>query len=385
MKFCEYLRILRKYIGGKRNQGDFMIYITTLFLIEPQTKNQKKEDDRDTFNPLHAKKRRTLEKYFTGERKITSADAQVLLSRFSSREFERELVSLKTEIQKSLIKEMKEYNVKSKINNFEKVCSKLYKDFLETLINGSDILEDYQITFKKIEKNDLVSTSEEYTLEAIAFCKEFEGELKLIPLCMISDNLNPLRNNERSLYNKFSLCSSLTKKEILRLTKNDEIIFKNDWVNRCLELYKKDLDENKFGERTFLYEGAKYLHGALEYAEIKPRYMDPNIFDVLYKSKRTKYKKSTITMYIKKYLYDNEKNDMEPPLEYIWEKAELETCDPELMSFWVMRFIISSCYQLPLGKYSENLCIEEQYLDTFEDMYYYTLLELYTRYGDSLK
>jgi len=69
----------------------------------------------------------------------------------------------------------------------------------------------------------------------------------------------------------------------------------------------------------------------------------------------------------------------------VWEEMELGSCPLEDMIFWVMRMIISAVYQMPLGDYHDNISIDEDYLETFEDMYYYTLLVLYSRYGKNLE
>ncbi len=70
MRFCNYLKILHSYIGTEKTQADFVIFITTLFMRAPKTKEEEREDDTDFYNPLNQLKQRTLERYIRVMRDI---------------------------------------------------------------------------------------------------------------------------------------------------------------------------------------------------------------------------------------------------------------------------------------------------------------------------
>ena len=53
MRFCDYLRFLHSYVGTDRTQADFVIYITTMFLRETITDEEKQDDEKDLYNPLN--------------------------------------------------------------------------------------------------------------------------------------------------------------------------------------------------------------------------------------------------------------------------------------------------------------------------------------------
>ena len=180
----------------------------------------------------------------------------------------------------------------------------------------------------------------------------------------------------------FSLCSLEVKKAICELANVKWIDFKNDWFYQCINLFEKDIEKYDLGQRSFLYDGAKYLQYALEFADKKIDNTDPFVFEPLFKNSKHN---SSITLYINEYLYHfGEHESMYRPIDLVWAEKDLFNCSLDEMTFWVMRMIISCIYQMPQGEYHEHLFIEEFNVETYEDMFYYTLLELYTRYGSKI-
>ena len=389
MKFSTYLQFLHRYLGSDRTRADFVLYLTDLFLKEPSTEKEQEEDENDRYNPLSGSNR-TLEKIYSNENgyKLSKTAARKLRSKYDPSKFYEEMVSsLSDSVVSKLIVELRQFGVSAKKNNFEKKCAEMYYAFLDNLSEGKDSIDgtmessDSLFSGSKNEykkKNSSISSP-----EALSFCKRHEKELSLVPLCLVSDNVDVLRHNVRVLYDDYSLCTEETKRAICQLAKTDYIEFKDDWINKCIDLFEKDVKKYNLGNKPFLYDGAKYLHKALELGEARIEYADPFVFCPLFANSKTH---SSLTSYIHEYLYHPEDHpDWTEPIDMVWEEMELGSCPLEDMIFWVMRMIISAIYQMPLGEYYDNISIDEDYLDTFEDMYYYTLLVLYSRYGKCLE
>ena len=71
--------------------------------------------------------------------------------------------------------------------------------------------------------------------------------------------------------------------------------------------------------------------------------------------------------------------DIEPPIDMVFEKCNLGSCDESTMTFWTMRIIIDSCRTI----IDPNLMyfgFEDLVIETQEDMYYYTILVLYNAF-----
>lgn len=389
MKFSTYLQFLHRYLGSDKTRADFVLYLTDLFLKEPSTKKEQEEEDNDRYNPLSGSNR-TLEKIYSNEGgyKLAKTTARKLRSKYDPSKFYKEITSsLSDPVLSKLIKELKQFGVIAQKNNYEKKCADMYYAFLDNLSEGKDsndgIAESSNTISSDLENKPKQKRSAKYSSEVLSFCKRHEKEMPLVPLCLVSDNVMVLRHNVRALYDDYSLCTEEAKRAICQLTKTDYIKFKDDWINKCIDLFEKDIKKYNLGNRPFLYDGVKYLHRAHELGEVRVEYTDPFVFRPLFANSKTN---SSLTSYIREYLYHPEDHpDWIEPIDMVWEEMELGSCPLEEMIFWVMRMIISAIYQMPLGDYQNNTSIDEDYLETFEDMYYYTLLVLYSRYGKSLE
>ncbi len=263
--------------------------------------------------------------------------------------------------------------------NAEAIIADRVKDLdtREHKIKHKKLLNRQQMKLIK-DKLEIIA-DEEFIIEAKTFCKDHNDELPLLPLCLVADDVNPLHKHERRIYDDFSTKKKIVQKIICNQAGIEWISFKKNWIHPCLEMFEEDIQRYELGERSFLYDDAKYLHCALEYSKIKINNPDPHAFIPL--SKKTGFK-SSITEYMREYIWnrDNYQN-MDKPIDLVWTEMNLFNCSKKAMSFWVMRMIISAISQMPLGKYKESFGMDEYLIETFEDMYYCTLLELYTRYG----
>ena len=71
-------------------------------------------------------------------------------------------------------------------------------------------------------------------------------------------------------------------------------------------------------------------------------------------------------------------NQIEPPVDMVFQQCNLETCDEQKMTFWTMRIIIDACHSFCTTQAAD--IFDECLIKTQEDMYYYTLATLCATY-----
>ena len=246
-----------------------------------------------------------------------------------------------------------------------------------------------QTSSSDVNEND--STESEEIFQAVQdFCIKYEDELDLLPLCQIAFNIAPMHNNVRRMYTDYNRCPHKVKEAILRHQKIPMFAFTKGWMKKAIKYYESLVKQYALSTKEFLYEGAKYLHGAFHYYSDYPvDTPNPYLFSRPFKIKSSRFidkdHLSTIGFYIEDYLW-YKKNDpshyVQPPMDYLWEQCDLGNCGGPEMTFWVCRFIISSSYKIGedgpnIEEFWGSVSIEEHLLKTLEDMYYYALLQLY--------
>ena len=110
--------------------------------------------------------------------------------------------------------------------------------------------------------------------------------------------------------------------------------------------------------------------------------------------------KADLTLYIDRYLEfvlrdkDDTKDVPEklpqiPPFKVIDSIVGAGNCDEPILCFWIMRFITSGClafwhHNLVADRDADwrELSIGDGVIETYEDMYYHTLMMLYTTYAN---
>ena len=250
-------------------------------------------------------------------------------------------------------------------------------------------------------KGGVSSDSEKDAIDAKKFCIEHEDEIELLPLCQIAEFIDPNHKNVRQIYTDYKLCSEAVKDIMLESKNVRRMDFTNtSWVGESLEELNKRIHELKLAvKREFLYDGAKYFHRAYQrYADKSIKEYETRIFKSLYDSKSIqmltgkKERKTNLGFYMNQYLWIKEnypRKRPKPPMDYLWELANLGGCDEEQMTFWVCSFIIESCYEIaghgkklediPITDDNKTIDIGDSYwiLNTQEDLYFYALLQLY--------
>lgn len=254
----------------------------------------------------------------------------------------------------------------------------------------------------KPKKNSAKVQDEEVYLVAQTFCIEHEKELELLPLCQIAYFKAPLHKNIRNLYTDYNKCSDRVKKKILELKGFKELDFTDEnWIDRCIHLYEKKIEEMELTTKKFLYDDAKYLHRAFApYSDFVIDF-EPYIFDRIDKSETIdkliggKELKSSLGDYIADYLWykkNKPEQKMIPPMDKLQDLCNWGECPEDKVTFWVCKFIIASCYHIEPSVFRDNkvgqayeeedlinisLGDSEYLIERQEDIYYYALLQLY--------
>lgn len=258
-------------------------------------------------------------------------------------------------------------------------------------------------------EKELDKTNEQRRKENIQECAKVfiidnQDEIGLLPLCVIAASANKYKNHHRQIYTRFNKCSKEIQQEIL----NQEnipihIMDNNSWINDYLEQFEKDAEKYKLG-KLFLDDCREYLDCAVE--DFQDKTLDdtnPYIFDLPPFEKASKLFsdiKHDLTHYIDRYieyvLKDREdtcdKPELlphEPPFDMLNRTFDFGTCDLKILNFWVMRSILSGCVALCRHDLINDckaewrrLSVNEDLITTYEDLYYETLLMLFTTYGN---
>ena len=266
------------------------------------------------------------------------------------------------------------------------------------------------IIYKFERKNEKLREEEikrQKTREVELIAKNFiidnQNEIELLPLSVISQCLHEYDNNIRSIYTKFKKCDLEVQNEILRQEKSPIGLINNgDWLDIVLFKFKEIEQQYKLATKSLLYDGCKYLHRAYErYRKEQIEEIDPFCFVVPGYENRLRmmngkeFINSNFYSYTEPYLAGvyKEINNIskgsaifptQPPMDVLFERFDLGMCDEGLVCFWIMKYIITVCeilYDHELtGVQKEawrEYSFDESKIETYEDMYYYTLFVMY--------
>lgn len=228
------------------------------------------------------------------------------------------------------------------------------------------------------------------TESAKVFLIDNDEEIEYLPLAEIASKLMLKRKHCRNIITRYLRCSKYQQEEILRQANLSNIQVSMEKVEYALKALQVDLDKNHFG-KNILYDGAKYLHRAFErWADIPVDDVNPYIFDNLraFDNQTTILKifpdyKNTLSSYMWGYLHVKELGiDLDKigaPIDMVFQKCNLGSCDEDIMTFWTMRIIIDACHTIKEQTYND--IFDETLIQTQEDMYYYALAVLCQAYA----
>ncbi len=247
----------------------------------------------------------------------------------------------------------------------------------------------------KINSSEINNTfeDEEILSDARRFCLIHEDEIRLLPLCQMAFNVDPTHKNVRPMYTEYILLPQKVKSKVLEIKGLPTFEFTKDWIDEAISKYDQQILDMGLATRSFLYEGAKYFHRAYErYSSMHIVEYNPRLFEPLFTEGFTagyiKKNKSTLGSYIGDFLWykvNKPEKKVMNPMDYLWKDRELGSCPEPEITYWVCLFIILSCYSIMddsilVDDRWQNVSIDDDLIETQEDMYYYALLQLYMTY-----
>lgn len=253
---------------------------------------------------------------------------------------------------------------------------------------------------RELEEQAAIRHKECIQEAAKVFIIDNQEDIALLPLCVIAASVNPYKKHIRPIYTRFNKCSKELQREILQQENIPLSIMENgNWADDCLKKFENDCKKYKMG-KSFLYDGGKYFHCAINIFQSEElEDISTFIFDVPRLNNRLfSEHKSDLTLYIDRYLefvlrdMEDTANTpellpQEPPMDMLNRMFNFGSCELKELNFWMMKFISSGCvafcrHGLVADSDAEwrQICIGDGTVETYEDMYYDTLLMLYTTY-----
>lgn len=229
-----------------------------------------------------------------------------------------------------------------------------------------------------------------------------DNDILYLPYCIIASGVNRHHKHIRQIYNDFDALPNDVQKEVLRQAGYDyQLIESSDWIDEGIKEIEDFAEKYDFGD-TFLYDGAKYFHRAFtkhsaaltsNYHELEYLFDDKLGWYSSQAKTTMQTDKLTFSSYIESYyrafvLNDETlaKKDAIKPLDYLKVIKDFPNCEEEELCFWIMvlvREMASYVERTRHGGYMNEIEITgavyrgDAVPETFEDMYYETLMALY--------
>ena len=201
---------------------------------------------------------------------------------------------------------------------------------------------------KKVKKQEIDN-------KVTNFIIENKEEIALLPLCIISNAIHKTDIHTHKIYSAFNKLEECVQEAIL-LHEDVKTLFviSKKTIDNSINKFEKLQEQYEMG-RNMLHEGAKYFHKSYEYYKNeKIEDIDPHVFKTPYPTFFPEVNKNLLT-YIDDYLLckinPNNKDIIKvreqyfiPPMDLLYEGFHLGECDEKFLCFWIMRYIISTCY-----------------------------------------
>lgn len=243
-------------------------------------------------------------------------------------------------------------------------------------------------------KNEAERIKRETQQEAKKFIQNNAEERDYLHWATIAAGCFPLNKHIRKIYNEFSQLFKDVQKEVIKqIDFGVSLIEGDEWIANKIELVRSTMKELKLYKgdegQDYLYDNAKYFHRAYTYKTLNlDIYNDDYIFEDRFGIRLDFIKhhgKLNFKQYLDDYLYclhskpEKITDDAIPPMNYLIIAQHLGTADEDKVTFWMMNVInevISyACAYLNYEKRHHTRT--DAFPETFEDMYFSVLYELY--------
>ena len=204
----------------------------------------------------------------------------------------------------------------------------------------------------------------------------------------------------RKIYNSFNVLNKELQKEVLKQLNSDySLIEGNKWIDKGIETVRSFIEENDLG-KDYLYDGAKYFHRAIKYAEqdfdsaFELGHVMPDNFSwnpkLRFEGDKLYQENISFDDYFESYLWAKVNNDPkyiihkeQKPITLLSEIFDFGNCSEKLLCCWMMQIVetvaihISCEKERKEGIEIELLSKSDANIETIEDKYLDVLLELY--------
>lgn len=387
MIISEYLKLCHDYImPQKKSIVEFMIDFFIAITIECPDEVEEAEYYifYNTDKPDKAKK------VYSGTRNLSKRDTRFMKNHFDEERLMELIEKMEPYAQQQLMDALGKYDIDTDYSNLsEKMC----RLFVEIL--------DSQRTTKKEtseEKNKRVELIEKYTYsdeiidKARRFCRKYNDQLSLLPLCQIALNISPINPCNREMYNAFIEADKPVRDAIMQINSIPIFEFRDNWEFCYLNWFDEDIKKLGLSSISIFYDNGKYFHNIIHYPDYVPEDMDPYGFPKVPNRYAVNLKYNNLVGYIDEFIYY--KNDEklkkyvhEAPLDYLWRVKSLAECPEKDIVFWLNLFVYSACFVIPREfrkkktqtiRYNAPSLYE---IKTYEDLYFSSLMCLYDVYN----
>lgn len=238
---------------------------------------------------------------------------------------------------------------------------------------------------KKVKKQDIEN-------KVTNFIIENKEEIHLLPLCIISNAIHKTDKHTHKIYSAFNKLEKYVQEAVLRHEDVNSFIVESETINNSIDKFEQLQEKYEMG-KNMLYEGAKYFHKSYDiHKNEKIEDIDPHVFKTPYPTFFPEVNRNLQT-YIDEYLLckinPNDKDIIKvreqyfnPPMDLLYEGFNFGDCEEKVLCFWLMRYIISTCYVLNNRELVDTIddnkmpMLEEFNFTTYEDFYYYAIYML---------
>ena len=230
--------------------------------------------------------------------------------------------------------------------------------------------------------------------KARAFCIKYDSQKDWIPLCQIAQITNPIKKHNGKMFNDFCKSTRNVQLKILDINNIKKLELSGDsWWYKYLTMFENDYRKYRLGAESCLYSFKQYFPRLLSYGDASvsiftQRLFTPKIITPIMKTfpRSCRYDVAgLIDEYIIYKDYEEYKNILEPPMDFLWRELDFGSCPELMLASFLALFIIGTCRGIPLPEDSENKMFSfsgpgASDVETAEDLFYQALLTLYENY-----
>jgi hypothetical protein len=128
LEFCDLAKVLYPYCGGTDTHAEFVITLTNKIM-----KGKPGHSIGCGYvNPMIAKNRQSLQKFFSGKRSIPHKDARAILAHIDKTKFEKFIMnSTSDQARTNIAKELNNRGVShASMMNVEEICADIFEEIL---------------------------------------------------------------------------------------------------------------------------------------------------------------------------------------------------------------------------------------------------------------